>query len=494
MFLKKTLFFLFFSASLMYFTGCDFTPAVNDDTEDPGDDDTDNPDDNLIDEWGNEYDYSDFEYLTPLSPVDFDAGGFQQGLVTGRYYKDMTDDPNRFWPYWNSMELGWIRIEFEEFMYVLKTDIDLYDPSTWVSVMEERVSRYKFLINEAHRRGIRVLAVMGTNGMPGGLEWEWTLEDKSDIKITQETLDRYTGALRWHIETYGIDAVEIWNEPWGYGFGASDGNIWKLPGYSELLIASYETVQSLDNPIPVVGPVTANAETGEWIGTHWINGIPTDIPGASIFNSDVMQAYRDNHNGDLPLDWISWHPYGTVSNPLPDQNFYYGQDLETFINSVLAYEDIAGRPIITDQPVIFSEFGWDSRVVSAATAETYYQSFYNQTEDMPQVKAIMYYTFLDDEDVAGTEHKQFGLIKNSEYDFVRKNIYYRFYANSSGIGKTAAGTYYPDFVKEHEKRGGKSFSGAVLGPVYTSGQNLIQPFEKYDFIYNGSIFYTELKD
>jgi len=373
-----------------------------------------------------------------------EGNGLAQGIVTGRYYVGMAAEPDRFFKEWYNMGIKWIRIEFEEFA------------SHDLAGLPKRVENYTKIINTAHEYGIKVLGIVGYN----------SLQNRDGFPDTDESIDRYVDAVEWHLKVYPVDAVEISNEPSVY---LTNGDNRRLERYARMMIETYTRLKPLYPDRLFVAPVSANAEKGEWLGYHGWPRIEFR-PEESIFNCTVMQEYRDDNNGRLPLDIISWHPYGTGGDPLDNRKskgFYFGRDFETYFNENMDYKDIKDRPIIGDYPIWFTEYSWDSELVGEEKQRSYYEGMLSEIEKHPQIKAAFIYTWQDDENVPNSEFKHYGLIKSSEHGFERKKVYYAFFASNSGVGLTESGETIDGFVDAYMDNGGRDALGSPAGNIYS---------------------------
>ena len=395
------------------------------------------------------------------------------GIVTGRYYYRMEEDPVQYFDDFYRLGLHWIRIEFEDFWDHRPGGgtATTYENA----IVTEKIEVYRSIIEEAHKRHIKVLGVLGVNSMPGGLFFE-------DGVLTQNTIDRYVGAVEWHLETYDVDAVEIWNEPWGFGFG-SPNRPELLKGYAQLLIESYTSVKPDHPDVLFVAPVTANAEQGEWLGHHgWETATYRFAPEESIFNNSLMQDYRNANGGELPLDVISWHPYGTGGDPAG--NFYFGRTFETYYRTIIGeiplavpgapggqivFEDIAGRSIVGDYPVWFTEWGWQSGTPDQEeTHADYITSMVRTMRDYPQIEVAMLYTYQDDEDTADSEGYRYGIRTDSDRSdgkFRRKEAYFELLGHATRVGLDTDGTIDREFVDVFVQNGGRYKLGLPTSPI-----------------------------
>lgn len=366
--------------------------------------------------------------------VSHTAGELQHGVVSGRYYEEMSKDPDAYFDRFADLNMGWLRIEFEEYMS---------------GDMEQNIERYKIIVDAAHKRGIKVMGLVATNAMPGG----------TGFPLTDEGIAAYVEAVKWHLETYPVDAVEMLNEPLGF-IGGGDPGI--LAGCAKALIATYTALKPLYPDILFVAPTTANAEIGEWLGEDWQTGEIAD-PELSLFNNAAMMAYRDEHDGKLPLDVVSFHPYGTGGDP--NGNFYFGRSFDTFFNEILNYADLKGRKIIGDTPIWFTEYGWNTSNVSYNQQKKYLASFTECCKKYPQIQVLFWYTWQDDEPVPNSEGNCHGLLHNSLLSYQPKQSYYQFCALSSGTGRTADADFDQYIIDCYQKNGGYKVLGYPQGEV-----------------------------
>lgn len=417
--------FLFFSSAL---TGCSSNDSEN----------------KLADDGGDETELT-------FSPIELPP--LQKGLATGRIYNDIATNPQIIEDFKN-LGVQWIRIEFEEY-------IDLsVGTSTTSSEVQNNIAKFKNVIKQAHDNGIKVLGIVGYN----------SLSDK-EVPDTLDKVKKYTDAVEWHLTTYDIDAVEIWNEPAGFGFSPKE----KLKWYGLMLIDVYDNLKSKYPDILFVGPATANAEAGEWLGRHdWQQ--PNNYEGEnSIFNSTEMRQWRSKNNGKLPLDVISWHTYGS-GRATPSGEFYFGRNFRTYYDEILAYKDLDNRSIIGSYPIWVTEFGWTSNDksgtgVSEAVQNSNFNSIMSEFIRLPQVQNVFLYDYRDDEDGVGSEGNAHGLRKNSKNNYAKKPIYYSYMAQANGVGmRKENDAYIPveAISKKYDNLGGFD----VLGlPVYTEKDN-----------------------
>lgn len=390
-----------------------------------------------------------------------------QGLVTGRYYEDMVADPEFYFGQWYDMGLSWIRIEFEEFMNLADRDYD--SPA-----VQANVEKFRNVIAEAHDRGIKVLGIIGVNSMP-----DWVYVDKATQTVKNDGIDRYIESVRWHLETYDIDAIEIWNEPRQFTFTDFDvdndgeNELAGLPAYAELLVETYSQVKPDYPDVTFVAPATSNAFRDTYVGN-------SGEEEYSIFNADIMRSYRDNHEDKLPLDAISWHPYGrtVAEDGGPLGSFYYGQTFADYHENVLSFTDLDGRPVVGDYPIWLTEYGFETNQTGGLsdqqegeeTQREYYEDMLTAVAEYPQIELAFLYTYLDDDpNASGTQNMTYGIRRSVELDYEPKEIYYAFTAANSSVGVRPDGTIDAVMVTGYLDAGGRESMGEPTSGVYEDG-------------------------
>jgi len=375
-----------------------------------------------------------------------------KGLVTGRIYDELVNNPKIIKDFKN-LGVQWLRIEFEEYIYL---------PAGTLSGSPEvlaKIEKFRKVTQLAHANGIKILGLIAYN----------SLSDK-EVPLSKEKVDKYIKSVEWHLNTYTIDAVEIWNEPNGFGFSPKENLKW----YGSTLISVYDQLKPKFPNVLFVGPATANAEAGEWLGIHdWQN--PGLIEGEnSIFNTTEMRTWRAVHNGKLPLDILSLHTYGSgTASPLSD--FYFGRNFKTYFQEISNYKDLDGRSIIGNNPVWVTEFGWTSNNkpgvgVTESIQQSNYNAIMNEFENLSIIENVFLYDYKDDENEAGSEGNASGLVKNSTNNFSVKPIYYSFLSRSNGAGlmfKNQKHEPVNEVAKKYVELGGFE----VLGSPVFSDQN-----------------------
>jgi hypothetical protein len=354
--------------------------------------------------------------LVPTHALAWDS----TGVVTGRIYDELQTNPAPLSEL-HAMQVGWVRIEFEEF-YGLPAGTPYTD-----SRVQARKVKFQQVIQHARSRGLRVLGVIAYSAMP----------PTAGFPDTDAGIQAYVTAVRWHLDNYAIDAIQIWNEP-SSNVSFTNNN---LARYAKTLVETYRLKPSYPNVL-FVGPSTVNAEKGTWLGYHGSGFNPEN----SIFNAAVMRSYRAA-NGRLPMDVVSWHPYGGSTTPPAGDptgtNFYFGRSFATYYNEILAYKDVDGRSVINGAPIWFTEYGWDSSKVGEENQRIYTEKMMTLIFARPQVKVPFLYVFRDDESGVGSEGKSFGIRKNSVSGFAKKRVWYPVVSKNS-----LAGLFTQDGVSE----------------------------------------------
>jgi hypothetical protein len=341
--------------------------------------------------------------LAPIRALAWETGG----IVTGRIYDELATNTAPFRE-WRDMQLGWMRMEFEEF-YNLPAGTPYSSPQ-----VQANKQKFQAVIQNARNHGIKVLGIVAYSAMP----------QRADFPGTAAGVQAYVDAVKWHLDNYSVDAIQIWNEP-GSNVAFTNSN---LKRYAVTLIEVYRQLKPLYPNVLFVGPATANAEAGAFLGNHHYGFDPEN----SIFNCTEMLNYRAANGGRLPLDVVSWHPYGTGGDPYG--NFYFGRTFATYYNEILAYRDRAGRNVIGSYPIWFTEYGWDTNNVGDENQRIYTERMMTLIFARSQVKVPFLYSYRDDENVAGTEFKRFGIRRNSQFGYAKKRNFYPFVSKNSLVG------------------------------------------------------------
>lgn len=359
-----------------------------------------------------------------------------KSLVAGRIYHEIVENPKIIDDF-RDLGIQWMRIEFEEFI-----DLPAGESLTSVKV-QANVDKFKEVIKQAHNNNIKVLGVIGYNSF-----------QNKEVPLNESLVKKFTECVKWHLDTYGIDAVEIWNEPGGFGFSPKENLKW----YGSILIDIYDNLKSKYPNVLFIGPVTANAEAGEWLGRHdWQK--PEQIEGEnSIFNTQEMRDWRTKNKNKLPLDIVSWHVYGSgQASPLGD--FYFGRSFRTYFNEIVAYKDLDGRSIVGNYPIWVTEYGWTSNNkpgngVDEVTQQKNFNNILTEFENTSSIENVFWYNYKDDENLPGSEGNANGLIKSSLNDFKRKPIYYSFMSRNIGVGFTKNNETLTTIVEKYISLGG----------------------------------------
>ena len=329
-----------------------------------------------------------------------------QGIVTGRIYEELSISNNQIYQEFYDMQLGWIRIEFEEFY-------NAPQGSTFNSP-EVQANKVKFqnVINNAKAKGLKVLGVIANSAIP----------EIQGFPDTDSSIQDFVYAVQWHLNNYNVDAIEIWNEP-GCNVKFTNDNLHR---YAKTLIEVYSQLKPLYPNVIFVGPATANAEKNVWIGndsSYWEK---------SIFNCTLMINYRNNNNGKLPLDVISWHAYGTGGPP--DGNFYFGRTFAQYYSEIINYKDRTGRNIIGNYPIWFTEYGWDSYLVGEENQRIYTEKMIKMIYNYAQIQVPFLYTYRDDGNSAGSEGNHRGIRTSADSGSIKKRVYWPFVSHNCLVG------------------------------------------------------------
>jgi hypothetical protein len=401
--------------------------------------------------------------------------GPAKGLVTGRIYHEIANNPAIIKDFKN-LGVQWLRIEFEEF-------IDLpAGASTGSPQVLANIEKYQKVIQLAHSSEMKILGVVSYNSL-----------SNKEVPLNPAKITKYREALEWHLNTYQIDAVEIWNEPPGVGFSPKQN----LKYYGMTLIDVYDQLKPKFPDVLFVGPATPNAEAGDWLGRHdYLH--PDVIEGEnSIFNSTEMRTWRAAHEGKLPLDVLSFHTYGS-GTASPYGNFYFGVNFKTYFNNISNFKDLDGRSIVGNNPLWITEFGWTSNskpgsgVTEFAQGDNY-NAIMNLFENLQIIENVFLYDYKDDENQPGSEGNACGLIKNSTDSFALKPIYYIFLSRTAGVGLTYRNNKHipnSEVAKKYNELGGFEVLGTPVFPddsINTNGYmfNITNQLIAQHFLKNG---------
>ncbi|MBN2658959.1 MAG: hypothetical protein JXR86_18035 [Spirochaetales bacterium] len=396
--------------------------------------------------------------------------GLSQGIVTGRYYREMFEDPDSFFRAWYNADIEWIRMEFEE-----------YNFDTYYSGLsyQDKVDMYKKLVDTAELYGIQVLGVIGYNSL------YYPKPDFDDsYHLTQDSIDAYIAAVEKHITDYGLQAVEIWNEPRQFHFkDVTGGDRIKLPAYAQLLVAVYEELKPKYPDVLFVAPVTSQAFADTWVGRDHSSLSLLSDPENSIFSSPAIMNYRDANNGKLPLDVVSWHPYGRIlpedQGGGPKGSFYYSQDFSAYHDKVKSFTDSEGRSIVGDYPVWLTEYGFDvNQTRSEATQDLYYRQMIDEVKKKEEIEVVFMYTFYDDPPVSirpDSEGYKYGMYRYNSLtgEFEPKPVFTSYVSLNSRVGMESNLNVHTNAVGYYLENGGKRNFGqpregvSLLGSLYS---------------------------
>jgi len=142
-----------------------------------------------------------------------------------------------------------------------------------------------------------------------------------------------------------------------------------------------------------------------------------------------MINYRASNGGNLPMDVVSWHAYG--SGGAPDTTaFYFGiADFNTYYENIKAYTDRTGRNVIGNYPIWFTEYGWSSNNVTEENQRIYTEKMINMIYQKPQIQVPFLYNYSDDG--VGGEGNACGI---KTVTGAMKRVYYPFVAHNSLVG------------------------------------------------------------
>ncbi|HZQ26905.1 MAG TPA: cellulase family glycosylhydrolase [Acidimicrobiales bacterium] len=273
-------------------------------------------------------------------------------------------------------------------------------------------ARTASLVDDAHARGLRVLAVVWASpGWASGAPARPTEENRlSRLPPTDAHLADYARFLAGFVKRTKVDAVEVWNEPnlrtfWNEADPAAPDRT-SVGRYAKLLQLAGEAVHGLNGrPVPVLGGAVARADD-RWLSAMYEQGAVL-AGGAARFRAS--------------FDGLAIHPYPDPSDGPPGSPDTEGRQNLIHIDAV---HDLLARVGDGAKPVWVTEFGWSSNQrcagrdespgVSEADQARYLGDAFQLFAARPWVKAAFWYDVRDDGDDPCAREDNFGLLRRAE--------------------------------------------------------------------------------
>lgn len=282
-----------------------------------------------------------------------------------------------------------------------------------------------------------------------------------------ENYKTYITKLLGEPEMAAVKKVEIYNEPdmpnkRKYGdtiIEDSDGksaNEKRGEYYGDMLTAGYDAVKAKDSSIQVYGLSFCRLANVNWT-TNFLNGVATKV-----------NAYSTSHNGKLPFDKVSVHPYVTSSVESDT-----GSDIingKNYWEIVDYYKSVFDKRTSSDSSFAVTEYGFtntdENDILCGRNEHT--QAVLNlraylimQSNNFDNTAYV--YDFMDDGIVKNAQEHNYGMIKNEDYrvPYAAKANYLAVSAlNLFTDGATSTGfTKQNDgYVAEFTKANGKTYA------------------------------------
>jgi hypothetical protein len=272
-------------------------------------------------------------------------------------------------------------------------------------------ARVASLVRDAHKRGLRVLAmVWASPGWASGAPTAPTEQNGlSHLPPTDAHIADYARFLAGFVKRTKVDAVEVWNEPnlrsfWNEADPAAPDRT-SVGRYAQLLKAAGEAVhQATGKSVPVLGGVVARADD-RWLSAMYDKG--AQLPGGAA-------GFRASFDG------LSVHPYPDPSDGPPDSPDTSGRQNLVHIDAI---HELLKRVGDGAKPVWATELGWSTNRPCAGSDETpgvtedaqatYLRGALRFLAARPWVRAAFWYDIRDDGDDPCAREDNFGLLRRA---------------------------------------------------------------------------------
>lgn len=291
----------------------------------------------------------------------------------------------------------------------------------------------------------------------------WWNAQVSTPKDYKKWDDLVTALVKHWVDRYGIEEVrswrfEIWNEPQLQIFFQPPKGVKPMDAYFELYEHTAKAIASVDSKLVIGGPA----------GPGWFR--------------ETIQLSADKN---LPLDFISYHPYGLAGGPTGlDET---GENLLYLSNNMNAVAVGANRELPTiknspkpNLPIYVTE--WSA---SYSSRDPVHDSFFSapyilqQLRQTEQIGSMSYWTFTDvfEENGPGWRpfHGGFGLINQQG---IKKSAYWA-YAYLNQLGNTEIQSSNPmSYVCKDDNGGYQILFWDLTDPIHgrVQGQPSNQDF------------------
>jgi hypothetical protein len=352
----------------------------------------------------------------PLPPLGWGQGsGLAPAVVSGRTYNDLAANPAARMRDLAALGVRVIRMEIE-------------NTTPW--------SEYQTIVSAAQANGIEPLALVFLNSVPGSpnpMTGDLTYFDANYVPAYIAALDQTMANLPT------VKFVEVWNEPDVYGFtpmySTSGGSCVVQEGarrYSLLATRVFETMHQR----------RLSGATTPLLAAFGISRQDDNCLRKVLFDSDAVHNHRLYYRpaqglpDGLPADIVAVHGYGNGGKAPYELGYTYQNG--TFadgVNLFLGSKFADGASVVNQTPVWYTEVGYS--VLQLGGSETKQRdsltNVFNVLRSHPEVTALFWYVYRDDEFVGCSSGERFGLRDNRSTSY-RPHLAYTAYQSASIAG------------------------------------------------------------
>jgi hypothetical protein len=361
----------------------------------------------------------------PTVPLSYGQGsGLAPALATGRVYGDLAANAPARMRDLAALGVRIIRIEIEN---------------------ATAPGEYQAIVAAAQAAGIEVLALVTSNSMapgsPSPMQGDMTFFDQQFVPAYIQAIDNVTAMLPT------VKYVEVWNEPDVYGFTPMynwNGSCVILEGanrYALLATRVFETIHQR----------RLSGATTPLLAAFSVSRQDDSCLRKGLFDSTAVYNHRRFYrvpNGlpdGLPADIVAIHGYGN-GGKAPDETGYtypFGTFPQggTFADGVTDYLNARfadNKSVINQTPVWYTEVGYSWSQLGAPRQVGALRYVFSTLASHPQVTALFWYDYRDDEHVSCQVGERFGLRDEASTGFAPHLSYPAYQETSVGLGDVTA--------------------------------------------------------
>ncbi len=298
---------------------------------------------------------------------------------------------------------------------------------------------YQAIVAAAQAAGIEVLALVTSNSMalgsPGPMDGDQTFFDQQFVPAYIAAIDHVTAMLPT------VKYVEVWNEPDVYGFTPMynwNGSCVILEGanrYALLATRVFETIHQR----------RLSGATTPLLAAFSVSRQDDSCLRKGLFDSTAVYNHRHFYrvpNGlpdGLPADIVAIHGYGN-GGKAPDQAGYTYSNgtFATGVTEFLTAKFADNKSVINQTPVWYTEVGYSWSQLGAQGQADALRFVFSTLASHPQVTALFWYDYRDDEHVSCQVGERFGLRDEASTGFAAHLSYLAYQEVSTGLGDVTA--------------------------------------------------------